>query len=63
MTQANFYTNNEKELSIAVCASTYFKLNGHMPSIDELCRQLGRGYRELIGQMFARPAFISACCA
>ncbi len=63
MAQTNIFTDNDHELEVAVCTRTYFKLNGYMPSIDELCRQLGKGYRELIGQLLNRPAFVSACCA
>ena len=63
MTKTNMYSGNDKELAVAVCTRTYYKLNGYMPSIEELCRQLGRSYHDLISQMFARPAFVKACCA
>ena len=63
MTKTNMYSGNDKELAVAVCTRTYYKLNGHMPSIEELCMQLGKSYHELIRQMFERPAFVNACCA
>ena len=63
MTGKHVFCENDNELTVAVCACTYYKLNGYMPGIDELCSQLGSGYRTLVIQLLNRPAFVKACCA
>ena len=57
------YSEQDNELTVAVCTSTYYRLNGFMPSIDELCVQLGNGYRALVVKLMNRPGFVEAICA
>ena len=63
MNRIDILSENDCELAVAVCTSTYYRLNGCMPSIDELCGQLGSGYRTLVIKLMNRPAFLEAVCA
>lgn len=63
MNRTDIISENDSELTVAVCTSTYYRLNGRIPSIDELCGQLGSGYRSLVIRLMNRPAFLEAVCA
>ncbi|MEE3419976.1 MAG: hypothetical protein VZR02_02560 [Lachnospiraceae bacterium] len=57
--------NQETELTIAVCVSTYYKLNGGLPSYIELCSMLGDDMAPaiteyMIGQGFWKAQVLSA---
>lgn len=63
MTGTRCYSDSNRELTVAVCISTYYRLNGRMPSIEELCSQLGSGYQGLAIKMMNSRTFVEACCA
>lgn len=51
------YNNRELEQLLAVCTSTFYNLNGFLPDMEELCRQIGNEYRNAIGRLLGAPMY------
>lgn len=42
------YDYKELKQILAVCSTTFYNLNGFLPDLEELCRQVGAEYRTAI---------------
>lgn len=57
--------NSDMELKIAVCVSTYYRMNGVLPGYVELCSMVGEEMSSavadyMIGHGYSRPRVQSA---
>lgn len=57
------YNTRELEQLLAVCTSTFYNLNGFLPDVEELCRQIGSEYSAAIRRLLGAQPFSEGAVA